>query len=171
MGRTGRGVCEYRGVNPDDVDILMGTFTKSFGAVGGYIAGSRELIDYMRETCAGSAYSASISPACCRQIISSMKIIAGEDGTNIGQNKLKAIRENSNYFRKALMDMGAHILGDWDSPVVPLMICNPAKLSAFSREALKRNVSALLNGIYLIHFSVGCRCRWIPCNSSFAGKS
>eukprot|EP00475_Leptophrys_vorax_P045658 TRINITY_DN9563_c0_g1_i1.p1 TRINITY_DN9563_c0_g1~~TRINITY_DN9563_c0_g1_i1.p1 ORF type:complete len:501 (-),score=113.30 TRINITY_DN9563_c0_g1_i1:66-1499(-) len=146
MGRTGRGVCEYRGVNPEDVDILMGTFTKSFGAVGGYIAGSRELIDYMRETCAGSAYSASISPACCRQIISSMKIISGEDGTDIGQKKLMAIRENSNYFRKALMDMGAHVLGDWDSPVVPIMLCNPAKLSAFSREALKRNLAVVVVG-------------------------
>ena len=38
MGRTGRGVCEYWGVDPADIDIMMGTFTKSFGAAGGYIA-------------------------------------------------------------------------------------------------------------------------------------
>ena len=41
LGPSGRGICEYWGVDPDDVDILMGTFTKSFGAVGGYIASSR----------------------------------------------------------------------------------------------------------------------------------
>jgi 7-keto-8-aminopelargonate synthetase-like enzyme len=41
MGRTGRGVCEHLGVDPADVDIMMGTFTKSFGSYGGYIAGSR----------------------------------------------------------------------------------------------------------------------------------
>lgn len=41
LGKTGRGVCEHWGVNPDDVDILMGTFTKAFGSVGGYIAGSK----------------------------------------------------------------------------------------------------------------------------------
>lgn len=41
LGRTGRGVCEHCGVDPNDVDILMGTFTKSFGACGGYIASSK----------------------------------------------------------------------------------------------------------------------------------
>lgn len=40
IGKTGRGVAEYFGVNPDDIDIMMGTFTKSFGAAGGYIAAS-----------------------------------------------------------------------------------------------------------------------------------
>lgn len=41
MGRTGRGVVEYWGCSPKDVDILMGTFTKSFGAAGGYLAGNK----------------------------------------------------------------------------------------------------------------------------------
>mgnify|MGYP001794697204 CR=1 FL=1 len=41
LGQTGRGVVEYHGCNPRDVDIMMGTFTKSFGAAGGYIAGSK----------------------------------------------------------------------------------------------------------------------------------
>jgi len=41
LGKTGRGVCEYWGVSPSKIDILMGTFTKSFGAAGGYIAGSK----------------------------------------------------------------------------------------------------------------------------------
>ena len=44
IGRTGRGVVEYFGCNPRDVDIMMGTFTKSFGGAGGYIAGSKVLI-------------------------------------------------------------------------------------------------------------------------------
>lgn len=43
LGKSGRGVCEYWGVNPADVDVLMGTFTKSFAAVGGYVAGSKVL--------------------------------------------------------------------------------------------------------------------------------
>lgn len=44
LGKTGRGVVEYWGANPADIDILMGTFTKSFGAVGGYIASDRAVI-------------------------------------------------------------------------------------------------------------------------------
>lgn len=42
-----------------------------------------------------------------------------------------------------MIDMGVQVLGDWDSPVVPVMLCNPAKISAFSRECLKRNVVLL----------------------------
>ncbi len=124
----------------------MGTFTKSFGAVGGYIAGSQELIDFMREASAGSAYSPSISPACCQQIISAMRVLSGEDGTDIGQRKLVAIRENSNFMRQALIDMGCHVLGDWDSPVIPILLCNPGKICAFSREALKRNLAVVVVG-------------------------
>lgn len=41
LGKTGRGACEQQGVDPADVDVMMGTFTKSFGSCGGYIAGSR----------------------------------------------------------------------------------------------------------------------------------
>ena len=41
LGASGRGVCEHHGVNPDDIDILMGTFSKSFGAAGGYICGKK----------------------------------------------------------------------------------------------------------------------------------
>ena len=47
-GPTGRGVCDLFGVDPNDVDILMGTFTKSFGAAGGYIACDKWIIDRMR---------------------------------------------------------------------------------------------------------------------------
>ena len=49
MGATGRGVCEHVGVSFSDVDILMGTFTKSFGSAGGYIASSRAVIQHLRE--------------------------------------------------------------------------------------------------------------------------
>jgi Aminotransferase class I and II len=49
MGATGRGVCEHLGVNFDEVDILMGTFTKSFGSTGGYIASSKAVIRHLRE--------------------------------------------------------------------------------------------------------------------------
>lgn len=141
LGANGRGICEYRNVDPAEIDILMGTFTKSFGAVGGYIAGSQELVDYMRQTCSGSTYSASISPPCCQQVISSMKIIMGRDGTDMGQKRLNAIRENSNFFRREMMKMGCQVLGDFDSPVVPVMLSNISKISAFSREALARQVS------------------------------
>uniref|UniRef100_A0A804LNE5 serine C-palmitoyltransferase n=1 Tax=Zea mays TaxID=4577 RepID=A0A804LNE5_MAIZE len=103
VGQSGRGVCELLGVDLADVDIMMGTFTKSFGSCGGYIAASK-------------------------------------DGSNRGAQKLARIRENSNFFRSELKKMGFEVLGDNDSPVMPIMLYNPAKIPAFSRECLRQKV-------------------------------
>ncbi|KAG7021374.1 Long chain base biosynthesis protein 2a, partial [Cucurbita argyrosperma subsp. argyrosperma] len=140
VGKTGRGVCELLGVDTADVDIMMGTFTKSFGSCGGYIAGSKELIKYLKYTCPAHLYATSISPPSAQQIISSIKVILGEDGSSRGAQKLARIRENSNFFRSELQKMGFEVLGDDDSPVMPIMLYNPAKIPAFSRECLKQNV-------------------------------
>jgi serine palmitoyltransferase len=74
MGPTGRGCAEYCGVDTADIDIMMGTFTKSFGGMGGYISGTKDVISFLRRRCAGSAYHNSLSPAVCQQVISSFKV-------------------------------------------------------------------------------------------------
>ncbi|KAK1281671.1 Long chain base biosynthesis protein 2a [Acorus calamus] len=141
IGKTGRGVCELLGVDPADVDIMMGTFTKSFGSCGGYIAASKEIIQYLKYTCPAHIYATSMSPPAVQQVISSIKVILGEDGSNRGALKLSHIRENSNFFRSELKKMGFEVLGDNDSPVMPIMLYNPAKIPAFSRECLRQNVA------------------------------
>lgn len=146
MGCTGRGCCEYTGVDPSDIDILMGTFTKSFGAMGGYIASSKAVITMLREKCAASAYHNALSPVVCQQIISSFTVIMGRDGTNIGKQKIAALRDNSNYFRMRLIDMGLHVMGHYDSPIMPIMLYNPTKIAAFSRECLKRGLAVVVVG-------------------------
>jgi 7-keto-8-aminopelargonate synthetase-like enzyme len=57
-----------------------------------------------------------------------------------GQQKLHDLHENANWFRSELRKLGVEVLGDEDSPVMPVMLYNPAKIPAFSRECLKRNV-------------------------------
>lgn len=146
MGCTGRGCCEYTGVDPADIDILMGTFTKSFGAMGGYIASSKAVTNMLKEKCAASAYHNALSPVVCQQIISSFKVIMGLDGTNIGKQKISALRDNSNYFRMRLIDMGLHVMGHYDSPIMPIMLYNPTKIGAFSRECLKRGLAVVVVG-------------------------
>ncbi|XP_051501654.1 serine palmitoyltransferase 2-like isoform X3 [Myxocyprinus asiaticus] len=83
LGARGRGVVDYFGLDPADVDIMMGTFTKSFGAAGGYIGGKKELIDYLRSHSHSGVYATSMSPPVTQQIITSMKCIMGEDGTTL----------------------------------------------------------------------------------------
>jgi serine palmitoyltransferase len=177
MGPTGRGCAEYCGVDTADIDIMMGTFTKSFGGMGGYVAGSKDTISYLRRRCAGSAYHNSLSPVVCQQVISSFKVgsivrikwmlpslpsircsslplsclcstqvVMGEDGTNIGKQKIQALRDNSNYFRMRLEEMGLHVLGRYDSPVMPVMLYNPTKIAAFSRECFKRGLAVVVVG-------------------------
>jgi serine palmitoyltransferase len=74
MGPTGRGLAEYAGVDTADIDIMMGTFTKSFGGMGGYIAASKDVISYLRRRCAGSSAHNSLSPVVCQQVITSFKV-------------------------------------------------------------------------------------------------
>uniref|UniRef100_A0A8C6PYW7 Serine palmitoyltransferase long chain base subunit 2 n=1 Tax=Nothobranchius furzeri TaxID=105023 RepID=A0A8C6PYW7_NOTFU len=146
LGRRGRGVVDYFGLDPGDVDVLMGTFTKSFGAAGGYIAGRKELIDFLRSNSHSAVYATSMSPPVVEQIITSMKCIMGEDGTTIGSDRVRQLEENTVYFRKKLREMGFIIYGNNDSPVVPMMLYMPAKIGAFGREMLKRNIGVVVVG-------------------------
>jgi len=138
LGKTGRGVCEHCGVDPADVDILMGTFTKAFGGMGGYIASSRALVTSLKQMSLGSSISNAMSPVITQQVLTAFKIIEGRDGTNIGAQKIVDVKANADYFRKRLKAMGCEVFGDEGSPVVPLMLYHPAKIAAFSRECLKR---------------------------------
>lgn len=70
----------------------------------------------------------------------------GLDGTDIGKEKLRALKDNSNYFRMRLNDMGLHVLGHYDSPIMPVMLYNPTKIAAFSRECLKRGLAVVVVG-------------------------
>jgi len=141
IGHHGRGICELKGVDPNQIDVLMGTFTKSFGSVGGYLAGSNSLINWIRTQSAGSLYSTSMTPAATEQINQALLIMLGRDGTTLGQRKLNALRVNANYFRNKCKLMGLHVLGEEDSPVVPIMLYNPSKILSFSVECLKRGLA------------------------------
>uniref|UniRef100_A0A8C6V185 Serine palmitoyltransferase, long chain base subunit 2a n=1 Tax=Neogobius melanostomus TaxID=47308 RepID=A0A8C6V185_9GOBI len=137
LGPRGRGVVDYFGLDPRDVDVLMGTFTKSFGA---------ELIDYLRSHSHSAVYATSMSPPVVEQVITSMKCIMGEDGTTIGCERIRRLAENTAYFRTRLQEMGFIIYGNNDSPVVPLMLYMVAKIGAFGREMLRRNIGVVVVG-------------------------
>eukprot|EP01102_Stenamoeba_stenopodia_P004283 TRINITY_DN14607_c0_g1_i1.p1 TRINITY_DN14607_c0_g1~~TRINITY_DN14607_c0_g1_i1.p1 ORF type:complete len:509 (-),score=107.00 TRINITY_DN14607_c0_g1_i1:388-1914(-) len=146
LGKTGRGVTDYWGIDTSEVDILMGTFTKSFGSAGGYLASSKAIIDQIRSTSYCAFYDTSMSTVCIQQVISSLKIIIGEDGTDDGHKRLTALRENSNYFRRRLKEEGFRVIGHEDSPIVPVMIYMPAQLPAFSRLCYLHGIGVVIAG-------------------------
>ncbi|KAI9591258.1 pyridoxal phosphate-dependent transferase [Syncephalis fuscata] len=144
LGARGRGICDFYGVNPSEVDILMGTFTKSFGAAGGYIAGKQAIIDHLRINSYAPVYAEAMPPPVLQQVVASMRMIMGEDGTDEGAEKLEALARNSRYFSSRLREMGFIVYGNANSPVVPMLLFHPAKIGAFSRECLKRNVAVVV---------------------------
>ncbi|KAL2048156.1 hypothetical protein N7G274_000067 [Stereocaulon virgatum] len=146
LGPKGKGVCDYFGINPADVDILMGTLTKSFGANGGYIAGDKAIIDKLRVSNAGSLYGESPAPALLAQISASLRIIAGEFVPGQGEERLQRLAFNSRYLRLGLKRLGFIVYGHDDSPIIPVLLYNPAKMPAFSHEMLKRKISVVVVG-------------------------
>ncbi|KAJ3108019.1 serine palmitoyltransferase component [Phlyctochytrium planicorne] len=145
MGPNGRGICDYYGIDPSEVDILMGTFTKSFGAAGGYIAANKDIIDHLRFNNHSSVYGESISVPVLQQIITSMRIIMGEEGGDDGRRRIHTLARNYRFFASELRRMGFIVYGN-DSPVVPLLLCHPAKIPAFSREMLARGIAVVVVG-------------------------
>ncbi|GAA5907029.1 hypothetical protein JCM8208_004494 [Rhodotorula glutinis] len=155
LGPRGRGVCDYFGLDPRKVDILMGTFTKSFGASGGYIAGSHELISALRLSSHAQNYAEAMSPPILAQIVTSMGSIMGPsavaivpalsklpayvmDGTD-GQDRLRRLAFNARYLSHGLRRLGFIIYGHQDSPIVPCLLFAPAKMGLFSRLMLERH--------------------------------
>lgn len=146
MGPRGRGVCDYFSISPSKVDILMGTLTKSFGATGGYIAGDKNLIDYLRVHNMGNVYAEATPPPVLAQIQAAMKTITGEIRPGEGVERLQRIAFNSRYLRLGLKRLGFIVGGHEDSPIVPLMLYQPAKMPAFSRLMLQRKIAVVVVG-------------------------
>ncbi|KAI1313773.1 serine palmitoyltransferase [Xylaria venustula] len=146
LGPRGRGVCDYFGIDPSRVDILMGTLTKSFGANGGYIAADKEIIDKLRSNNAATMLGESPTPAVLMQIYASLKIITGELVPGEGEERLQRIAFNSRYLRLGLKRLGMIVYGHDDSPIIPIALYNPAKIPAFSHEMLKRKISVVVVG-------------------------
>jgi serine palmitoyltransferase len=124
------------------------TFThlQSFSGMGGYIAASEEIIAHIRASSAGILYHTSMSPVVASQILRAFKVIMGEDGTDNGAKKLARLRDNCNYFRTEMRRIGLHVYGNYDSPIVPVMLYIPSKIAAFSRECLKRGLAIVVVG-------------------------
>uniref|UniRef100_A0A1B6MR50 serine C-palmitoyltransferase n=1 Tax=Graphocephala atropunctata TaxID=36148 RepID=A0A1B6MR50_9HEMI len=143
LGDRGRGVVDYFGCDPRDVDIMMGTFTKSFGSAGGYIAGSKKLIDFLRVNSHAACYASSMSPPVAQQIITSMRIIMGEDGTSDGVRRIAQLARNTRYVRRRLHQMGLIVYGNENSPVIPVLVYMFSKIGAVVRTLKQKELAVV----------------------------
>jgi serine palmitoyltransferase len=114
--------------------------------MGGYIASSKAIIDFLKANASSGLFHNSMPPYVCQQILTAFKVITGKDGSNIGKQKLESLISNSNFFRSEMERLGLHTYGDYDSPIIPMLIYLPAKVAAFSRECLKRGLAVVVVG-------------------------
>ena len=101
--------------------------------MGGYIASSAEIVAYIKSHAASMLYHNSLSPIVSQQILRAFQVITGRDGTAVGKQKIERLISNSNYFRSEMLRLGLHVYGDFDSPIVPVLLYYPCKIAAFSR--------------------------------------
>ena len=142
VGPTGRGVTELLSVPTACIDVMMGTFTKSFGSAGGYIAADASLINQVKRQSTGHSFATSMAPLCAAQALAALRVLK----TKRGLKKIQQVTDNSNYFRKELVKLGLRVVGDADSPIVCAMLVHPEKIRGFSRECLKRNLAVVVVG-------------------------
>lgn len=116
LGNTGKGICEYFNLNPKDVDIWMGTLSKSFASCGGYIAGSHELIEDLKYTAAGFVYSAGISPANTAASLSAIEIMLQEP------QRIKDLKDRHSLLLSLLKEQNIATGLSHNTPIIPIVV-------------------------------------------------
>lgn len=119
FGREGRGVCDHFG-KLDDVEIVMGTFSKSLASVGGFVAADKETINWMKHNVRPYIFTASISPASTASVLAALHIMRSEP------ERQQALWDITNYALKSFRDLGFEI-GNTCSPIIPLFIRDDQK--------------------------------------------
>lgn len=132
MGATGRGVGELFGINREDVDMWMGTLSKSFGSAGGFIAGAHNLVEYLRYTTPGFVFAAGIPPANVGAALGSLRKLRKEP------HRVDRLREISALFLKLARQAGLNTGPSKDSPIIPVITGN-SLLALRLSEALYHN--------------------------------
>ncbi|XP_063371674.1 serine palmitoyltransferase 3-like [Cydia amplana] len=138
LGPRGRGATDACGVSPRDVDVLMGTFSKSFPGTGGYIAGSAALVRWLRAHGAAHLYAQAMPPPVAAQVLSALRDLRAP----AGQARVAALRDNTRYFRARLQAMGVVVHGHPQSPVIPVLVYSSSKMAACVERLTAAGVAA-----------------------------
>lgn len=114
LGDHGRGTADHFGLTPN-VDLIMGTFSKSLATIGGFVAASKEVINYLKHHARSLIFSASIAPANAAAVIAALEIIENEP------ERIQRLWENTRYAKKQLDDLGFDT-GHSETPIIPIYV-------------------------------------------------
>lgn len=132
FGKEGRGVCDHFGLT-DEVDLIMGTFSKSMASIGGFIAGDKDTINYLRHTVRTYIFSASNTPAATAAALEALHIIKKEP------ERIEKLWKVTNYAFKRFREEGFEI-GETESPIIPLYVHDVDKTFQVTKLAFDNGV-------------------------------
>jgi 8-amino-7-oxononanoate synthase len=132
FGDEGRGVCDHFGVL-DDVDLVMGTFSKSLASIGGFVAGDADTINFLRHHCRTYIFSASNTPAATAAAREALHIIRTEP------ERREKLWETTNFALRRFREEGFEI-GDTESPIIPLYVRDVEKTFVVTKLAFDNGV-------------------------------
>ena len=132
FGRNGRGVCDYFGLT-NEVDLIMGTFSKSLASIGGFIASDSDTINFLKHTCRTYIFSASDTPAATAAAMEALHILQQEP------ERLEALWDVTRYALTRFREEGFEI-GDTESPIIPLYVRDIEKTFAVTKAAFEAGV-------------------------------
>ena len=132
FGPGGRGVCHEQGV-ADDVDLIMGTFSKSFASLGGFIATNKEITNFLRHHSRSYIFTASITPASTAAALKALEIMQAEPERQ--ENLWKLTNHALDGFRQAGFE-----IGNTSTPIIPLFIRDDFKTFAITRDLLDEGI-------------------------------
>lgn len=137
FGRQGRGVCDHFGLT-DEVDLIMGTFSKSLASIGGFICSDKDTINFLRHTCRTYIFSASNTPAATAAAMEALHIIQQEP------ERIEKLWSVTRYALKRFREEGFEI-GETESPIIPLYVRDAEK--TFLVTALAFNNGVFINPV------------------------
>ena len=132
FGKGGRGVCHHYGV-ADDVDLIMGTFSKSFASLGGFIATDKEITNFLRHHSRSYIFTASITPASTAAALKALEIMQAEP------ERQDALWDLTHYALDGFRSLGIEI-GNTSTPIIPLFVRDNFKTFAITRDLLDEGI-------------------------------
>ena len=132
FGKQGRGVCDHFGLR-DEVDLIMGTFSKSLASIGGFIASDKYIINWLRHNARTYIFSASDTPAATACAMEALHIIQNEP------ERIEHLWDVTNYALKLFRENGFEI-GATESPIIPLYVRDVDKTFLVTRRAFEEGV-------------------------------
>ena len=134
LGPKGRGSVHHFGVN-DEVDIVMGTFSKSLGSMGGFIAGDAQMIEYLQHRARCFIFTASLAPAVAGGVLKALEIMQTET------ERIDRLWKNTRKMHEGFKRIGFQI-GSTETPIVPLLIGSEAKAFLFTQRLFEEGIFA-----------------------------